>query len=715
MKRTEPPSIATWMLEHCAAGDCNEALAGDLLEGYSSGLSDGWYWRQVFTACAVSWSESLRARIPLFVFALLWSMMAPAWKVFIDGIESAPIFDSIWPYFGPISFLPAGAGWLLLNSIFLWTGIFAFILFSGNFREIIRGKILRRPFIVASLIFMPIYGATFLWGNLYWYTFFPNATLATTPLSQIADLGRLADVMRMPYFIALLCALWSAAPRPIRMPQLLVEDSPPVEYSTQFDSLQCALTQDPYNIKRFFGFMVVVGLVNAMLAGILLGRLPELHSPMLSAYFMRAILLIVIGVIAGVGGSWFYWKNPSSLFHEHSPIPFPLFALVCASGWIWVPSIALFSDQLSPVTAIIAAIGAVFLAAGLRNATFSIFAQAEPYFASYESEEAELFSQSLYRAPREADGYVITFLLYAGGFALAIRLNLTAAALFALCAFLFVWKHAFAPNHDLDRKREYRRAALRLACVAIPAVLVTVWALLDGEAHRNRVDEMKAALAASNETASEHTHRKTDSQSSAYGLGGYESLILWPVPEKKQIVPPLPEISLLPPGTTQPLIIPFNGQYWYVQPPNKIPGPTAHQANGTPLGYEIESINSTPLIMDAHQTLGVAIPIARCREIQVEIENRDNRIGVIALAVLLTNSASPQNSALYLGQQSIVSTEPEHFSIKSGSVFETLRFTVPAIAKMHRFDEITVMMLPDVEHALVGPKIAIKQFQLFPR
>ena len=63
-----------------------------------------------------------------------------------------------------------------------------------------------------------------------------------------------------------------------------------------------------------------------------------------------------------------------------------------------------------------------------------------------------------------------------------------------------------------------------------------------------------------------------------------------------------------------------------MQPPNKIPGPTAHQAHGTPLGYEIESINSTPLMMEAHQTLGMAIPIARCREIQVEIENRDNKI-----------------------------------------------------------------------------------------
>jgi hypothetical protein len=336
--------------------------------------------------------------------------------------------------------------------------------------------------------------------------------------------------------------------------------------------------------------------------------------------------------------------------------------------------------------------------------------------ASHASGDTELFSESLYRAPPDAHGYAIALLLYAGACALAIRSNFTATALLALCAFLFVWKQTFVPSHDLDRNREYRRAALRLAYVAIPAVLVTVWALLDGVAHRNRIAEMNAAASAGNQTSTnESAHKKTNSQSSASGLGGYESLILWPFPEKKQIVPTLPEASLLAPGTTQPLIVRFNGQYWYTQPPNKIPGPAAHQANGTPLGAEIASIDSTPLVMEAHQFLRTPIPIARCREIQVEIENRDNKIGFIALAVLITGTASPRKPALYLGQQPIVSTEPEHFSFKPEPVFETLRFSVPSGAKMRRFDEITVMMLPDVEHALVGPKIAIKQFQLFPR
>lgn len=355
--------------------------------------------------------------------------------------------------------------------------------------------------------------------------------------------------------------------------------------------------------------------------------------------------------------------------------------------------------------------GVVFLAAGLRHVTLPAFAPAPADPAWPEFEDTEMFSQSLDRGSWEPQGYVITLLLYTGGCALAMQFNLGAAALFALCAFLIVWTRTSVPAQDSGH--DYRRAAWNFAGVVLPALLITVWALLDGAAHRSRDALMSAARASGKDAAS--AKQETRAKSSAYGPGGYESLILLPFPEKKPILPPLQQAAFLAPGTSQPLIVPFNGQYWYLQPPNRTPGPTAHRAHGTPLGAEIASIDSRPLVMDAHQTLAVAIPIARCREIQVEIENRDNRIGAMALAVLLTDSAASGRPTLYLGQQAVLSAEPSRFTYKTASVFETLHFAVPARAKLRRFDEITVMMLPDVEHALVGPKIAIGQFRLFPR
>jgi len=716
MRRTEAPPLATWLLEHGIPGDYDEALAGDLLEEFRSGRSDGWFWRQVLAACAVSWGRSLRARIPLFVFALIWSMMAPAWKVFTDGIESALSIDRILQSFGPVWVFAALAVWLLLNSIFLWAGISVFVLFQAGLREVFRGKMLRRAFLLASLIFLPIYGVTWVWGSLYWYSFFANTKMATTPLGQIADLQMLSGAIRLPYFIALFAALWSAVPQSIRTSQLQLVDSPPIESSTPYDSLQPESTLGVYTVKRFFGLMVGAGLINAMLAGILLCRLPGFYSPTFSTLLVRSILHIVIGVIAGVGGSWLYWKNPSSPIRERSPIPFPLFALICASGWIWVPPMAIFSEQLSPATAIVAAIGAGFLAIGLRYATFSVFAPAVPA-ASYESEDDELFSQSLYRAPWEAQGYVITFLLYAGGCALAMRLNLIAAALFALCAFLFAWNRTFARDQDLDARREYKRAALRLALVFIPAILVTIWALLDGVAHRNYIAGVNAArstaeAASANEDASE----QTKSPPSATGISGYQSVILWPVPEKKRILPPLPpQPSFLAHGTTKPLIIKFDGPYWYFQPPHKGPSPRAFQVRGTPLVHDFQTNNFASLIMEAHQTLGTSIPLARCREIQVGLLNSDNRRGIINLAVLLADSSSPGRSQLYIGQQPVASSLPANFGFKSKPAGETLRFPIPNPAKIRKFDQITVMFFPDASNYDIGPKVAIDQFQLIPR
>jgi len=709
MKRTAPPSLATWMLEHCTLGDCNEALAGDLLEGYSAGLSDGWYWREVFAACAVSWTEALRARTSMLIFVLLWSMLAPAWAMFLEGIVHSSILDSISETLGFLWLFAALAGWMLLKAAFLWSGMLVYILTLSVCGKVFRRPAIKRAFLLTPFICVPVFGAWFAFTCLDWTFPFAGQRLAATPLGQIADLRVMAFLIRVPYILTMAGLLWNIVPRTKHSFDLRPVEVESMEKFAEVGAPELVSTNS-FTAKKFFFYMVSAGLINAMFAGILFCRLPELHLPSLSAIFSRAVLYVVVGSLAGVVGSWLYWRSPWNLFRESPPIPFPLFALLCASGWIWIPSMVILSEQSSAFATTIAVIGTAFLAVGLRNATASVFAPSMSGSEGY-GPESELFAESLYRAPREAHGYVITLLLYAGVYALGMHFNYGAAALFALSVFLFIWKQAIVPNDDLAKKHEYRRASLRLVGLAIPAILVTAWALLDGVAHRNRMEEMNAAASARNGDSS---HKKKGA-STPSGLGGYESLILWPVPEKKRIVPPLPETTLLAARTSEPLVIRFDGSYWYLQPPNKTPGPTAHQSHGTPIGAEIASINSTPLVMEAHQILGSVIPIARCREIQVEIENRDNKIGVISLAVLLKNGASPKSPTLYLGQHPIVSTEPEHFLYKTESVFETLRFAVPPSVTMRKFDEITVMMLPDVEHALVGPKIAIKGFQLFPR
>src|SRR5579863_6192750 len=87
MSRLAPPLIALWILEHLTPPERDEALAGDLLEEFQSGRSNGWFWRQALTAWAGAWGRYIARRRSLLLFTLLWSGMAPAWTAVVDRTE----------------------------------------------------------------------------------------------------------------------------------------------------------------------------------------------------------------------------------------------------------------------------------------------------------------------------------------------------------------------------------------------------------------------------------------------------------------------------------------------------------------------------------------------------------------------------------------------------------------------------------------------------
>jgi hypothetical protein len=396
-------------------------------------------------------------------------------------------------------------------------------------------------------------------------------------------------------------------------------------------------------------------------------------------------------------------------------VPFSLFALACASGWLWIPAMVLFSGALSPFAAFVAMIGAYALAAAMRSATYSVLAPVSRQIPANPRSRISLFEESLYRPPADLTGYTIAISLVVAGAALAVNWNFTAGAFLALAASLFAWKKTVPRDSALHGPRAYRRAATRVALLLLPAIVVTVWALLDGVSYR--VAQAGRGLAGPGaDHALNSPTRPANTRTIVYGAGGYLSVVLWPNPPKKQIVPPIPVPDrFLAPGSSQPLIIHFDGDYTYVQPPDRTPGPGAHHAKGTPLDVAIESNNGLPVVMAAHQNLPAAIPVARCRQIDLQIENRDNVQGPVSLALFLTGARSTEPRDLYLGQQPILSTQPQFFSFKTSPVIETLHFSVPQDPAAKKFTGITVMFLPDIEHHFVAPKIAIDQFQILPR
>jgi hypothetical protein len=119
--------------------------------------------------------------------------------------------------------------------------------------------------------------------------------------------------------------------------------------------------------------------------------------------------------------------------------------------------------------------------------------------------------------------------------------------------------------------------------------------------------------------------------------------------------------------------------------------------------------------MEAHQNLGAPIRLNCCREIQVTIENHEGAWSPIALGLQLTDSAAPGKPNLFLGLQPILSTRPGRANANSGAAVETLTFSVPAYARIRKFDQITILFAPSDQRVVIGPKIAIEQFELIPR
>jgi hypothetical protein len=704
MNRAEPPRLARWMLEHCTPGDRVDALAGDLLEELRDGRSNDWYCRQVASAVAISWMRVLGARGMLIIFALMWSLLAPAWTVILDHIVSRPNpAEEFWRMDAPFSGLASCGLWLALNVGFLWIGMLVYFGSYATFAKAFARNEVLRAFLIAAPVFLIAYFGTFVAMNLLMYPGpgIPRRTM--TPLGEFFDPHIGAFALRLPYFATLLCALWDAWPRfefgvgNLGAPSIDLADS-----STLFHSDQNG--RSPATLVRF---LVMAGLVNALIVAVLLCRLPASHHPSLMGLLFRAAAYVLLGALAGTAGAWAYWRHAASS-GARIPLPFRLFALLCAAGWVWVPAIVLLAAQEAPVAAVVASLAAALLAVGLRRA-IPVLTETPA-----DSEDRELFAATLRTPRREAQGYVIAGCIYLAGFALNDREHLAASGLLALSAFLFVWQLTQAPPRPVHARFGNTRASLRLVRIAFPAILVTLWALFDGVSYRNRLGESNTASAHGNSASA--SSPKPTYFDAATALDGYESIVLWPEPPKKEIIAP---VQLTPepndPHLTKPLVIRFNGAYWYFQPPSDKPGPHAHITHGSPLAVDIHSTTYIPLTMEAHQSLARPLRLGCCGAIEVEIENRDNRPGPLALALLLTDTASAGKPSLYLGQQPILSSDPSRFVVKSAPVHETLRFAIPAHSSLKKFDELTLVVMSDPLRLDMGARIAIAQFELQPR
>jgi hypothetical protein len=240
------PRLASWLLERCTPGRCDEALAGDLLEDFRSRRARGWYWRQVLAALAIAWSRELGGRAVPVLFAVSWSMLAPAWLLAIAHLEknaglAARLARMEWPWPGVFETCLL----LAANLLFIWAGIVLYLIPRLSIARNLRLRLLARGILAslpvlfvlwAALILLPKYfldlrsvhrnavaqtasdtfGAPMEKNRIRAPLSPAGSNAATDPESSRrfadADQPVWSVLVRLPFFLVVMCALWKTAP-----------------------------------------------------------------------------------------------------------------------------------------------------------------------------------------------------------------------------------------------------------------------------------------------------------------------------------------------------------------------------------------------------------------------------------------------------------------------------------------------------------------------
>jgi hypothetical protein len=207
---------------------------------------------------------------------------------------------------------------------------------------------------------------------------------------------------------------------------------------------------------------------------------------------------------------------------------------------------------------------------------------------------------------------------------------------------------------------------------------------------------------------------------SAIGVrDAYSGIVLWP---KKQVITKLVAPSPLlwdkkrSSDPSHPVVIPFDGVYWFFRVPDTHPPAKSRESQGTPEMFDIQSTDwRRPLVMQAHQNFVNTIPSSCCSRIEVALRNRDRYPHSISIELVLIDNNSPGKPFESLGRESVNSIGPRKTDDGGAPRTETLKFALPFGARLKQFDEILMVFRLDGYRARTAAKIGIDHFTLVPR
>jgi hypothetical protein len=449
--------------------------------------------------------------------------------------------------------------------------------------------------------------------------------------------------------------------------------------------------------------LVATGCISAAVVTSLSSRLPESHTLSWTTILVRSVKYIALATAGGAIGAsipWFFLKIKP-------PFSLASFSKIVAVGWIFFPCIILFYRRQSPWMFLALALATVASAFSLRR-LFPVISEPDQRKPPY-GDTSDL--PNLYGLPiaafRPVRAFFIAICAQAALLLAVADRPFPAGLLLSICLSLLVWRWSALDSSAVKPLAGSRQSILLCAF----ALFLTVLALIPW------IDTTGSSMQGQNAAPHRRTLPAHQAMEPDKPGSEYVGIILWPPPAKKtEITPPVPhDHSFAMEGASKPVVIPFDGPYWYFKAPSERPGPRAHVAHGKATDVSVSSSDWAPLLMEAHQNLGPSIDLACCSEIDIAITNADDRAGKIALGLRLTDSRSIGKPSKYLGERTIVSSEVVRIPLNRPPMKETLRFPIPRSATMHRFDAITIVFLPAKERARGGAKVSIQNFTLIPR
>ena len=446
--------------------------------------------------------------------------------------------------------------------------------------------------------------------------------------------------------------------------------------------------------------MVATGLVNVAIVAWPACPQPIHAGTPLWRVLFTSVVYVLFSVAVGIAWSWGFWR----IFRSEFLFGFRELAIRAGVVWVFVPALVFLVREGSP--------WACLLMMAMGGAAARCLRSLVPASDRPAWQEQTSGTFALLPAPSGDIWLAFAAAVSVETSALAIGNNQVSGCglLLATAAFVLQWQTVTLRPAPAQPGEQIAR--IRLGVALLAGILLTVIILLT---LRDRSPFTLGFRGGKNTTSASRTTTKAPAKTPGIDAG-YKGIILWTVSPKKNqpiLAPRLP--NPLEAAQHRPIVIPFDGPYWYFKPPHDGPGKDPHIAHGDPAKVSIRSMDWLPLLMEAHQSLASSVELANCSELQIHVRNGDNVPGSIVLGVILSDSTAPGKPSLALGGMPLVSTQPSHFAIKAAPVDETLHYAIPERARIKKFDQITVVFFPAADRAPIGVKVALQDFVLVRR